>query len=489
MESKSVRNFLVCLLAVYLYSPSVPAQGHVIRKDQNTSPVLLQPKKQEAKKQKDSRHLKLKIEEGFQFGSYGRVSVGSDMEGGTGRQVRVIAHPPRLLEAPYAEIDLSYTQKVSDTGACFHTQTTLALGEKLFHFTGDFTSDIAVRNLYLETRDALAKGLDIWAGSRMYRGDDVYLLDFWPLDEQNTVGGGLVYSFGESNVRLHVGFNRLNDKFQTQTIVVPGEKTGTKQVLFMDRQRTVLTLRGEHHFELLPNLKLKAVLYAEGHTLPSGVYKTPDRDEERLPADAGWLAGAEAGLYQPGTSNHLNLFARYASGLAAYDELAVPFGLDRNKKTSGAKEVLLALSGNYEPASAAGMLLGAYLRYFVDADPNVYDRDDAWELGLAFRPAWFVTEHFQLLGEVNMQYLRPNGLNPESLEQDKPLVVETAIMPSLSLGKGSYSRPQLRLIYALTWLNDAALRTFAPQDPLRKRSLRQFFGLSVEWWFHSSRYH
>ena len=28
--------------------------------------------------------------------------------------------------------------------------------------------------------------MGIWAGSRMYRGDDIYLLDFWPLDNLNT---------------------------------------------------------------------------------------------------------------------------------------------------------------------------------------------------------------------------------------------------------------------------------------------------------------
>ena len=25
----------------------------------------------------------------------------------------------------------------------------------------------------------------------MYRGDDIYLLDYWPLDDQNIVGGGV----------------------------------------------------------------------------------------------------------------------------------------------------------------------------------------------------------------------------------------------------------------------------------------------------------
>ena len=39
----------------------------------------------------------------------------------------------------------------------------------------------------------------------MYRGDDVYLFDFWPLDNLNTVGGGAMYSFNrrQTSLALH----------------------------------------------------------------------------------------------------------------------------------------------------------------------------------------------------------------------------------------------------------------------------------------------
>ena len=47
-------------------------------------------------------------EDSFTFGSYGRLVVGSDLEGGGLAPVRVIAHAPRLLEASYAELDFSY---------------------------------------------------------------------------------------------------------------------------------------------------------------------------------------------------------------------------------------------------------------------------------------------------------------------------------------------------------------------------------------------
>ncbi|MBH25345.1 MAG: hypothetical protein CMH57_13015 [Myxococcales bacterium] len=427
------------------------------------------------------------IDERFIFGTYGRVVSGSDLRGGTGRQVRLIAHPPRLLEQPYAELDFGYLHDVTDTGAKFYTRTTLAVGSQLFHQDGQFDSAIAMRNLYLEVRDALVPGLSVWGGSRMYRGDDVYLLDFWPMDEQNTVGAGVGYQIDrDTNVRLHVGLNRLENDFQRQNITVIGDDLQTREVLLVDRQRAVGSLRGERHVTLSGDTRLKVVPYGEVHGIGSAVRQEEDLDEELLPSDFGYLLGLELGIYGYGRSSYTNLFLRYGRGLAAFDELAIPFGLDSEKKAVGAQELKIAVSSNYE-TSDFGLLMGGYTRYFEDADPDVYDRDDLWEVGAAVRPAWFVTRHFHLLLEGNMQYSRPNGISDETAKQEIPMAFEAAFMPSLTLDRGSYSRPQLRLIYAVTLLNDSARLTYEPEDPLRARGVRHFLGFGVEWWFNSSR--
>ena len=44
--------------------------------------------------------------DGFQFGSYGRVGVGTDLTGRLGRPVNLVAHGPRLIEEGYAELEL-----------------------------------------------------------------------------------------------------------------------------------------------------------------------------------------------------------------------------------------------------------------------------------------------------------------------------------------------------------------------------------------------
>jgi len=133
---------------------------------------------------------------GFDFGSYGRIGVGSDGRGHEGYSTNVVSHGSRLEEAPYLELNFYYSRSV---GGDSHRRWRVVLvpafaGGDLFHYSGDFTSHIAIRNAYAETQNLGFDGLQLWAGSRMYRGDDIYLFDYLPLDNQNTVGGGAFYT-------------------------------------------------------------------------------------------------------------------------------------------------------------------------------------------------------------------------------------------------------------------------------------------------------
>lgn len=435
----------------------------------------------------DPKPARAEIEESFQFGTYGRVSTGSDLQGGSPQQIRIVAHPPRLLEGPYAELDFGYLHEVAASGTTLHTRATLAFAGDLFHDTGNFDITWGARNLYLEVQNVLTPGLSVWAGSRMYRGDDIYLLDFWPLDEQNTVGGGVAWAWSKDGaVKLHVGLNRLDNPFQRQTIQVPAVDFGARDVLQLDRRKTVGSLRGEQHLTLSGDTRLKVIGYSEVHALPSGTRLTDERTEEQLPSDSGWLAGLELGLYGFAPQSYANLFVRYGADLAAFDELAIPGDLALDDTASGAHELMFGLSANIEKGPV-GVLVGSYVRNFEDADPIVYDPDDVWEVGAAVRPAWFVTRHLHLIGEVNVQYQRPNGLYPETQTHEIPTVWQAALMPSLSLGRGSYSRPQLRFIYAISFLNESARLRYAPEDVRRDREVQHFLGIGAEWWFNSSR--
>lgn len=418
------------------------------------------------------------------FGSYGRVGVGSNLDGRSGQTIRVTRHGPRVEERPYAEVDFAYHQR---EGTPFETRLTLGLGESLFHSNGDFDSSIAIRNLYLEWQDIFVDGLHIWAGSRMYRGDDIYLLDFWPLDEQNTLGAGVTYEKDGHQTRVHLGVHRLNDPFQIQTIEVPDLEFGTRDVAFMERQRGILTARHQALVDLDSQYGMKWVVYSEGHALPKGTYREDDLDILNLPSDWGLLVGGELSLYQKNRANYLNLFLKYATGLATVDELEIPTKASLMEKTAGSHEYLVGTSANYE-AGDWGLLWGSYARYFVDADDNIYDYDDRFEFATALRPTYFVNENFHLLTEASVQVLRPNGISPVTQEHDIPMAFQFAIMPTLAASKGSYARPHLRFIVATTFQNDDARALFAEEDPRSQYNRHDYVGLLAEWWFNSSRY-
>ncbi|MFB6265169.1 MAG: carbohydrate porin [Bradymonadaceae bacterium] len=441
------------------------------------------------------------LESEFSFGSYGRVQFDVDEKGNRGKNTNVVAHGPRILEGSYAELDFRYTLRDSD-GFGARVLFTLALQAPFAHFSGEFDGQpVAVRNLYAETWGFVPalEGLELWAGSRMYRGDDVYLLDWWPLDELNTVGGGLVWRGGGWNVRAHVGVNRIEDGFQVQTIEVPAGGHGTREKRVLDRQRTIASARVRRRLEFADGLGLKAVAYAEYHALPSGE-RVPDeliRDgapvyrEEltrgKLPAERGWTLGGQVGVDGFGRSGHANLFARYSRGLAAWGEFGVPVDRAADGTASRAEEWVGALSANWESESF-GLMAGGYLRRFTDGDRRRVDRDDFAEGVAVVRPLVFLTDHFHQGFELSYQAHFPFGLEPETGRHGVPKVFQASVLEIVSLDRGSYSRPQIRLNYTLSLSNGAARRRYPEGDARRPEPIEHFIGLKAEWWFNSSRY-
>ena len=60
-------------------------------------------------------------------------------------------------------------------------------------------------------------------------------------------------------------------------------------------------------------------------------------------------------------------------------------------------------------------------------------------------------------------------------------------MPTLSNARGVYARPQLRLIYNVSFLNEGAVELYPEGDP-RRADVQHFLGVGAEWWFNSSTY-
>jgi maltoporin len=432
--------------------------------------------------------------DGFHFGSYGRVLGAGDFRGRPGRDADIVARGSRWDESTYAELELRREDLWPDSHAHTRIVATLALAHPLFHYNAEFDGRIAVRNLYLEERGLGLEGLSLWAGSRMYRGDDIYVLDWWPLDNLNTLGGGVGYEFAAGPwIKLHAGTNQPSNGFfgQSASRVLPLERPGATEVEILDRQQLITSAKVGHVFGIGKKGGLKILGYGETHHVRAGQREIDDRVFEDVPADHGYVAGGELSLFSGKRSTHLNLWVRQAWNLATYGEFAAPFQLAPDRTTTGARETIVALGGNYE-VGPFGLMLGSYFRRFRDASPdlNFEDLDEGIVLlrpqlwfakagGVALEASWQIQQRGVLTD------LDGDGAQTPQLAQ----LWRVGVMPFVSpAGRGSYTRPHLRAFYMLTARDPGARALYPRDDVFSLRNLDHLFGVGAEWWFGSTSY-
>lgn len=419
----------------------------------------------------------------FEFGSYGRVGIGSDLAGQVGRSTNIVSHGPRLIEDGYAELELRREDTFGQVKS--RVVSTVAFFPPFFHFNGQSAQSIGLRNLYAEA--SVGEVFQAWAGSRMYRGDDVYLLNFWPLDDLNTLGGGVGLNFGKTTLRFHVGMQRL-DLPSTRQVVANNNPVGfgAISVTRLDRPRLIESLKLTHEFDGPAGIGVRLSAYAEGHQLPSGVRRSlATGDEQTLPGDWGLLFGGQATVWHE--KHFAHVWARQTVGLATTDELTMPTTFNNQLTTVGARSTRLALAGGWD-SSHLGLQLGGYLDLVRDASVSDTSAGKYDEGAVSARLQWYAAKYFGVAVEASMQR-RVYALVDESGALRGGSVTQLGVMPYFSpLGHGNFQRPQLRLIYALS-LRDAGARSFyGVDDPFSRRGVEHFVGLSVEWWFNATTY-
>ncbi len=446
---------------------------------------------QSTDKEEKNETIEKEAGRGFVFGSYGRVQPATDLQGGSPKWVNIVSHGSRLEQKSYVELDFAYLFPQVGGGPLFDFVSTLAFSESLFHGSGKWAALSAVRNLFVRADNVIWKPLSLWIGSRMYRGDDIYLVDFWPLDEANMYGGGAGLFFKNWSIEYYIGFNRLETDWQYQEKKVVAETFGSDSVTWMDRQRLVTGLKYEQRYILNEDsgTGMKWKLFGEFQRIGEGEkYIDPVDDDNRIvyPEDFGWSVGAQLGFFGYSPNSFGNLFVKYSGGLGAYGLLTVPHGFDTDYKTTSAREFLLGFSLNQEVRWLATMA-GGYVRYFEDADSNKYDNDDYWEYIFVIRPHIILHKYFYLAFEFSHQLKKTNGLTqiPDGTHRNIiPQVTKLSFIPLVTVGGGSYERPQLRLVYTAAFQNDDARYLYHREDIRSQKSVMHYFGLSAEWWFN-----
>jgi maltoporin len=434
--------------------------------------------------------------DGFHFGSYGRVVAAGDARGRPGRDADIVGRGSRFDESTYAELELRREDYWKQTGAYTRVVATVAFRHPIFHYNGEFDAAIALRNLYIEETDLGLKGLSFWAGSRMYRGDDIYVLDWWPLDNLNTIGGGAGYqSEGGTFVKVHAGVNQPQTRFFSQLVArpLPLNQPGAAEVAILDRQQLVTSAKLGHVFDVgHGGGGVKLVGYGETHHVRAGQRELLGefREFEDVPPDNGYVAGGELSLFTGERSTHLNLWVRHAWDLAAYGEFARPTQLAADGTTKGARELIVALGGNYEKRFF-GVMMGAYFRRYRNASPDL-DLFDLNEGIVLVRPQFWFGNVAGTAIEASYQAQQRAAF--PSLEDDTtgPLfgsLWRVGVMPFWApAGRGSYARPQIRAWYMVTIRDDGAQSLYAMDDVFGQRRVDHLIGFGAEWWFGSTSY-
>jgi hypothetical protein len=418
---------------------------------------------------------------GFRFGSYGRVLAGSDLRGGKPQKVSVVAHAPRIIEDSYLELELSYGFDKVDNGGLtrrviVRPVLTLAFDGTLFHDTGEFDAQPALRNMFLDA--SVTEDLTLWAGSRMYRGDDIYLLDYWPLDDINTVGAGIQYKQrvhirgGEEKLEggAHIGFNRLlND------LPVPGGRRPQSGARRDDRRAAQPPAHRDER-----DARVRRVGRGWRHRRQAQAPRRVPRAARgyaRADGRHARVAALRQRLFDRRTGRHVRVLWRPA--------VPPPHQLlralrQRPRRIRRARAADLVRSAARDLARER-----AHVRRVRELGPRVRERDvrravaslrrrrherdrsdDGWEYAIDARPLARVVGDFFVGGDLSYQARFPKGLNPITLRAEDPSVFQIAPMLAWSpMGPSGYDRPQLRFIYRAAHLNQAALDLYVPDDP------------------------
>jgi maltoporin len=320
----------------------------------------------------------------------------------------------------------------------------------------------------------------------------MYLLNTWPLDNINAIGGGLDYHHDLFELRSVAAFARPDDPFQRQVIdVAPeGGRFTPDEVFILDRPRLVLGLKGTYFpFGTTNDFGAKAVLYGEYHSIGDGQRQLTDGTIEQLPADDGMMVGAQLGGWLVEGHAFANLFFRYARGLAAYNPLGVPFSSTTTVVTTErAEETMLALSANYE-YDFVGVQVAAYYRRFRDADPSLLERNLLAEGAIDVRPYIWFTDWLGVAVDGSYQGLQETGLDETTGQPIGGNVWKLGIIPFISpSGRGTYTRPHFRIIYSATYRDEGARRLYNSADPRAAHEVEHFLGIGAEWWIDTSSY-
>ena len=437
----------------------------------------------------------------FYIGTYGRIGADWSFvnEGSIGRRLNLNnmgSIGGRMEEQDYLElatgIDFSPLIKGDSMNVTVNTRfavwsNSLSLfGNSTTTSTGGLT--LAIPELYVEVTGVGKRDrVNLWVGSRLYRGADVHIADHFYFNDHSGQGFGVELK----STRFAAIFVSSTD---TSSTVPPyfylNIKTGTPALAL--RQRTVLVLEQDKVLSESSKLTFLAEYHRMGNpdvtdTLPDLAY----------PGDHGYVLGARLNTILPklpmGSFNDVSI--RYGRGIANGGD----GGVSRTWLTFGAPDLVdQSFSKAYSWSLVDHILLNLSERFSLNGYV-IYNRskgaaasDDMAEtffgkevfnkkedLTLGTRGTWYISDNFHLLSELHYSQRRDG-------EQPTYAMGKFSLAPTLSVSgeRSVWARPHLRFVFSAARYNDnASEQLYSPYlQFVGAERWGYYMGVKAEWW-------
>ncbi|MFD1314451.1 carbohydrate porin [Namhaeicola litoreus] len=443
--------------------------------------------------------------EKFSFGSYGRVGVDWSFENGgsIGRRLNLNnmgSIGGRLEEQDYVEIAPAFHWKPKEgDNTIINVQMRLAVYSKSIATIGNSSTSslggltFAFPELFAEARNIANTGVNVWVGSRLYRGADVHIADHFYFNDHSGQGFGIEFK--------KTRFTALFVSSTDTTATLPpyfylNIETGTPSAAL--RQRLVTAF--EHDIHVKDNQHI--TLLGEYHRMADADSKNIEIGKDSLevitnfPSDYGLVIGARHHIDFKKMKGSFNDFTiRYGTRIANGGD----GGLSRTYATFGAPDtVSLSFKGAYSLAVVNHAVfnfsnkntLNPYVIFTHSkggAQSNglsptyfgseVYNRKV--DLTIGARNEYYFNDYFHLITELHYSQ-RKDGNNPWA--SMVKLSVAPVYVPTGE--RNTWARPHLRFVTSVARYNDFAQETlYSPYLQFTgSKEWGYYFGVKAEWW-------
>jgi maltoporin len=437
----------------------------------------------------------------FSFGTYGRAGIASGIgiEGKFPRSLNLNGMGSiggRFEESDYMELASAMHFKPVVTGkdtTFINVQTRFAFFTTQGQIIGNVTSKslggitTALPELYAEAKNINGSQWTVWIGARLYRGDDIHIIDHFYFDDHGGQGFGIKH------------------KYTQFSVIFPGsvDTTSTIPPYYYNNivnGTPVLGLRNRAVFILEHELTVKngyVKLLGEMHRLASG--ESADKTSSyNYPSDVGFVAGVKyftnLNGSLPGSSNAASI--RVGTGIAnggdgGGSKTFLTYGGPNLQTNSFRKAWSIAATETFLLNISNAYSLNAYGIFTksrgasdsLNRTPDYTGKQMLFnrktDVALGARGTWYISDVFHLLHEFDLAW-RKDGT------QDFAQMTKFTIAPTIVPGgqRDVWCRPHFRFVYSIAHYNQFAA------DHLYSPYLAQsgtthwghYVGVKAEWW-------